>query len=62
MAKPKKKTAKKSKLNELHYVCIGKCGIETNDFGNCTTIGCPRHRNPLATCECKDGKHSERLS
>jgi hypothetical protein len=60
--KTKKKKERKPKLNKVHYVCIGKCGIESNEPGKCTTFGCPRHRNPLSECHCTDGKHKERLS
>jgi hypothetical protein len=45
-------------LNKIHYVCMS-CRSSTNDRGKCTTPGCPRARNPLSECQCKDGKHKE---
>lgn len=44
---------------ELHYVCIGGCGKTSQTQDKCNSIGCWRARNPLAECDCTDGKHTE---
>jgi hypothetical protein len=60
MAKKTKKTKSTSQQTKLpipHYVCMG-CRFTANEPGKCPTGGCPRHRNPLSQCQCKDGKHA----
>jgi hypothetical protein len=52
----------KQKLNKIHYVCTGGCGLVSNEPGKCTTAGCYRHRNPLTECKCKNGKHGKLLT
>ena len=44
---------------EPHYVCIGGCGKTSQTQDKCNSIGCWRARNPLAECDCTDGKHTE---
>lgn len=34
------------------------CRFEANEKIKCPTAGCPRNRNPLGECKCKNGKHS----
>ncbi len=46
-------------MTELHYVCIGGCGKVSQTQDKCNSIGCWRARNPLAECDCSDGKHTE---
>lgn len=41
-----------------HFVCIGGCGIVSDKQGKCNSVGCWRARNPLAECDCEDGKHT----
>lgn len=53
----------KSKLSHPipHYVCTGGCKQVSHESGKCTTSGCPRARNPLAICRCRNGKHGNLL-
>lgn len=44
---------------EPHFVCIGGCGKISPTQDKCNSIGCWRARNPLAECDCTDGKHEE---
>jgi len=42
-----------------HYVCTGGCLQVQYSPGKCTHVGCPRHRNPLTECNCRNGKHGD---
>jgi len=44
---------------EPHFVCIGGCGKVSPTQDKCNSVGCWRARNPLAECDCTDGKHTE---
>ncbi len=45
------------KKQKIHYVCIGGCGIVSDEQSKCSSQGCWRARNPLGECTCTDGKH-----
>ena len=61
----KKKTKSKKKVVPAlpipHFVCSGGCKSVSVTLGKCTTSGCPRSRNPLSECKCKNGKHGKLL-
>lgn len=40
-----------------HYICTGGCGGVAEHEGVCQAATCPLHGNPLAPCDCIDGKH-----
>lgn len=42
-----------------HYICTGGCGGVTDTPGVCQANGCPKHKHPLAECNCEDGEHKE---
>jgi len=50
---------KKPKPKNPHYVCTGGCGTVSQTPGKCLVHGCPRHRNPLTKCHCRNGKHGK---
>ncbi len=43
---------------EVHFVCIGGCGLTATQQQKCLTPGCWRARNPLGECDCTDGLHT----
>lgn len=53
----KQKAKEKSKLPVPHWVCIGWCGLISNEPGHCITAGCRRNRNHYTECNCTNGKH-----
>ena len=54
---------KKNKLSLPipHFVCTGGCKYVSKIMGKCPTQGCPRARNPLSECRCKNNKHGNLL-
>jgi hypothetical protein len=44
-----------------HYVCTGGCLTVKYAPGKCLIRGCPRHRNPLTECKCRNNKHGDLL-
>jgi len=42
-----------------HYVCIGGCGLVSDEQRKCNSQGCWRARNPLAECTCQDNEHTD---
>lgn len=52
-------TKEKKSLPIPHYVCTGGCKTVSEKSGKCHVRGCPRYRNPLTKCECKDEKHGD---
>lgn len=61
MTQIKKNIKKKLPHPISHYVCTGGCKQISHNPGKCTTSGCPRARNPLNECKCKNGKHGKLL-
>lgn len=43
----------------MHYVCTGECGGTSDTQINCGTEGCSMKGQPMAECNCEDGKHEE---
>ena len=41
----------------MHYICTGGCKGVSEVEGVCGAETCPKHGNPLTSCDCKDGKH-----
>lgn len=59
MKKNKVKYINPDPLATTHFVCMGGCGLVSNEPMKCTSQGCPRYRNPLSRCGCEDGKHTK---
>jgi len=57
--KVKKVTKKPKSVVKIHYVCMGGCGLVSEQRVKCASLGCVRNRNPLSECKCVDGKHSK---
>jgi hypothetical protein len=59
MEKRKVKFTNPDPLASTHYICIGGCGLVSNEPMKCNILGCPRNRNPLSECQCEDGTHAD---
>ncbi len=44
-----------------HFVCTGTCRGESERSGVCEAKNCTKESQPLAACNCTDGKHAEVL-
>ena len=51
----------KNTLPNPHYVCTGGCKSVSIEPGKCSRSECPRARNPLTACSCRNGKHGKLL-
>lgn len=43
----------------MHFACSGECGGSSDHLINCGTEGCSMYGQPMAECNCTDGKHEE---
>ncbi len=46
-------------LNINHYVCKGECRTVSENPGICPISSCSKKGEPLVSCTCGDGRHTE---
>ncbi len=44
-----------------HYICTGGCEGISDKPGICQDVSCPNHGQPLADCDCADGRHQPKI-